>query len=82
MPARLKPNTRAAWLAAASGQMLRHSPGATKNKIGSSGTMILKKVNSAPAGQTNIAMQSDVGKHADGPEARQTWSGTRLGNSM
>src|SRR5258707_3533390 len=46
----VKPRTRGAWLAAASGQMLRHSPGAVKNKMGSSGTITLKNQNCPPAG--------------------------------
>ena len=41
-------------MVAASGQMLRHSPGATKNRIGSSGTITWKKTNSPAAGRTNI----------------------------
>src|ERR1051326_8204476 len=41
----VKPRTRGVWLAAASGQMLRHSPGAVKNKMGSSGTITLKNQN-------------------------------------
>ncbi len=58
--ARVKPSTRGAWFAAASGQMLRHSPGAVKNRIGSSGTTTLKNQNCPPAGRihsaTHIAM--------------------------
>ncbi len=46
----VKPRTRGAWLAAASGQILRHRPGAVKNRIGSSGTMTLKNQNCPPAG--------------------------------
>ena len=56
--ARGKPNTRGAWFTAASGQMLRHSPGATKKTSGSSGTMTWKKANNAPAGLTNSPVTS------------------------
>jgi hypothetical protein len=56
--ARVKPSTRGAWLEAASGQMLRHRPGAVKNRIGSSGTITLKKANRPPAGRMNSATHS------------------------
>ena len=56
--ARVKLSTRGVWLEAASGQMLRHSPGATKNRIGSSGTITLKKTNRPPAGRMNRATHS------------------------
>ena len=58
MNARVKPNTRGAWFTAESGQMLRHSPGATKKISGSTGTMTLKKTNNPPAGLTNSPMTS------------------------
>ena len=54
----MKPSTRGVWLEAASGQMLRHSPGATKKRMGSSGTITLKKANSPPAGRMNRATTS------------------------
>ena len=52
---RVKPNRRGVWLDAAKGQMFRHRPGATKNRIGSSGMITLKNQNSPPAGRTNRA---------------------------
>ena len=55
---RVKPSTRGAWLEAASGQMLRHSPGAVKNKIGNSGTMTLKNQNWPPAGRNHSVTHS------------------------
>jgi hypothetical protein len=45
-------------LEAASGQMLRHSPGAVKNRIGSSGTITLKNQNCPPAGRMNSVTHS------------------------
>ena len=56
--ARVKLNHRGAWLEAASGQMLRHSPGAVKNRIGSRGTITLKNQNCPPAGRMNSATHS------------------------
>ena len=38
--------------------MLRHSPGAVKNRIGSSGTITLKNQNWPPAGLMNKVMHS------------------------
>jgi len=54
----VNPRTRGTWLAAASGQMLRHRPGATKKVIGSSGTITPKKTNRPPAGRTKSATHS------------------------
>src|SRR5581483_9948961 len=48
--ARVKPKRRGAWLAAASGQMLRPSPGATKNSSGRTGTTRRQKTNSPADG--------------------------------
>src|SRR3984957_4301772 len=75
--ARLKPSTRGAWLAAASGQMLRHSPGATKNRIGSSGTTTLKNAKRPPDGAMNRETQS-----AREASTLQTGIGIRRGISV
>lgn len=53
--ARVNPRTRGAWLAAASGQMLRQRPGARKNTRGSSGTRTCQKMRRAPAGRVTNA---------------------------
>jgi len=57
---RVKPSTRGAWFTAASGQMLRQSPGATKKSTGSSGTTTWKKANKAPAGLMNRPITSTM----------------------
>ena len=83
MNARVKRRTRGAWFAAANGHRLRHSPGATKNRMGSSGTTTLKKANSAPACRTNRPTTS--ARYASTLMTLMTCHaeiGTRLGSSV
>ena len=44
---------RGVWFKAAIGQILRHSPGATKNKIGRLGTKNFQKIVKPTSGTTN-----------------------------
>ena len=55
----VKPRTRADWLAEDSGQMLRQTPGATKNSTGSSGITMPKKIRSPVCGQTTSTAARD-----------------------
>ena len=77
------PNTRGIWLLAAIGQTLRHSPGATKNRIGSSGTITWNMTNRPAAGRTNsraitVRYAAMVMTRAD----CQTRNGTFVGSSL
>ncbi len=49
---RVSPSTRGVWLLAASGQRLRHTPGATRNTSGSSGITSFHITNSPSSGET------------------------------
>ena len=47
----MRPSTRGVWLEAASGQRLRHTPGATRNSSGSSGITSFHITNSPSSGE-------------------------------
>jgi hypothetical protein len=70
-------------LAAASGQMLRHSPGATMKVMGRKGTRMFQKKNSAPTGRMSSAAHRP--KNTATLTARtgnQARTGTRRGISV
>ena len=54
------PSTRGVWLEAASGQMLRHSPGTTSHSSGSAGMTPFHITSRASSGTTTSAMARPI----------------------
>jgi hypothetical protein len=76
--ARVNPKRRGTWFDAASGQMFRQNPGATKNNNGSSGTSTPHRTNSPMCGQTISDMhRANPATTLRTRSASQTRRGTR-----
>ena len=58
MRPRVKPSTRGIWLVAASGHTFRHSPGATNQTSGSSGTSTFHHTSSPVSGSAMSSVQT------------------------
>ena len=80
---RVKPNTRGIWLTAASGQMLRHRPGAVNHSSGSAGTSTPHHRSRPVSGSATSSAQTPIRNVTETIRAaRQTGCGTGSGSCV